>query len=126
KTCTITNTRRPTLTVNKVCAPTTDGGHFNLQIDSATAGTGLNAVCGTGTTGAVQVGLGAHTVGETAGTGTLLTDYFTPAISGDRAAHCIPTRRSSDLKTCTITNTRRPTLTVNKVCAPTTDGGHFN
>src|SRR5207247_1270540 len=74
KTCTITNTRRPTLTVNKVCAPTTDGGHFNLQIDSATAGTGLSAVCGTGTTGAVQVGLGAHTVGETAGTGTLLTD----------------------------------------------------
>ena len=58
------------------CVPSTDTGHFNLQIDSATAGTGANAACG-GTTGAVQVSIGAHSVGETAGTGTSLTSYGT-------------------------------------------------
>ncbi len=124
KTCTITNTRKPGLTVNKVCVPSTDTGHFNLQIDAATAGTGANAACG-GTTGAVEVTIGSHTAGETAGTGTVLSNYIT-VISGDCAANGTVTLAAGDSKTCTITNTRKPHLTVNKVCVPTTDPGHFN
>src|SRR5207237_3387430 len=77
KVCTITNTRKPTLTVTKVCVPSTDGGKFNLQIDGSTAGTGANAACG-GSTGAVPSSLGAHAVGETAGTGTAPGDYPGP------------------------------------------------
>src|SRR5205823_424515 len=84
KICTITNTRKPTLTVNKVCAPSTYTGQFRLQIDGSTAGTGANAACG-GTTGAVTSSAGAHTVGETAGTGTDLGNYTT-AITGDCSA----------------------------------------
>src|SRR5262249_43574473 len=55
--CTFTNSKQATLTVNKICVPAGDTGKFNLQIDGATAGTGGNASCG-GTTGAVAVSLG--------------------------------------------------------------------
>jgi hypothetical protein len=122
--CTITNTRKPTLTVNKICVPTTDTGKFNLQIDAATAGTGANASCG-GTTGAVVSSIGAHTVGETAGTATSLADY-TSVIGGDCASNGSITLSAGQNAVCTITNTKKATLTVNKVCVPTNDGGKFN
>ena len=105
-TCTITNTAiAPTLTVNKVLVPAEDSGKFNLQIDGNTAGTGANVGNG-GTTGAVPVTVGAHTVGEVAGTNTTLGNY-TGVISGD----CNPATGAVSLalgenKTCTITNTR--------------------
>ena len=69
KVCTITNIRKPTLTVNKVLVPALDPGLFNLQIDGSTAGTGANVGNG-GTTGAVASALGGHIVGEAAGSGT--------------------------------------------------------
>jgi hypothetical protein len=124
KVCTITNTRKPKLTVNKVCSPTSDAGAFNLQIDASTAGTGANAACG-GTTGAVVSTIGSHTVGETAGTATSLTDYIS-VIGGDCASNGSVTLAAGDNKVCTITNTRKATLTVNKVCSPTNDAGAFN
>jgi uncharacterized repeat protein (TIGR01451 family) len=122
--CTITNTRKPTLTVNKVCAPANDAGKFNLQIDGSTAGTGANAACG-GTTGAVLSSVGAHSVGETAGTGTSLADYIS-VTGGDCAANGSITLSAGQNAVCTITNTRKPTLTVNKVCVPANDNGKFN
>ncbi|HET7686743.1 MAG TPA: hypothetical protein VFM19_10080 [Candidatus Limnocylindria bacterium] len=123
-TCTITNRQEPTLTVVKHLNPTTDTGKFNLQIDGSTAGTGSN-VGHNGTTGAVQVSVGAHTVSEAAGTGTDLADY-TSAITGDCASDGTITLAAGDNKTCTITNTRRPTLTIIKLLNPTTDSGVFN
>src|SRR6185369_15741006 len=76
-TCTYNNSL-PKLTVTKKLVSTPgDTSTFNLTIDGATAGTGANVGDG-GTTGAVFVTTGDHTVGETAGTGgTLLTDYTT-------------------------------------------------
>ncbi len=124
KVCTITNTRKPKLTVNKVLVPSTDAGLFNLQIDGATAGTGANVGNG-GTTGAIDSSIGAHTAGETQGTGTLLADYTT-VIGGDCAANGSVTLAAGDNKVCTITNTRKPKLTVNKVLVPSTDAGLFN
>ena len=114
-----------TLTVNKVCDPTNDLGKFNLRIDGSTAGTGANAACGTGTTGAVVVTAASHTVSETAGTSTDLNNY-TSVISGDCAANGTVTLAAGDNKVCTITNTHKTTLTVNKVCDPTNDPGKFN
>ena len=124
KTCTITNTRKPTLTVNKVCVPTTDNGLFDLRIDGSVAGSGDDAACG-GTTGAVEVSIGAHTVSELAGTGTNLSNYNS-AIGGDCASDGSVSLAAGENKTCTITNTRKPTLRVNKVCVPTTDNGLFD
>jgi uncharacterized repeat protein (TIGR01451 family) len=114
KTCTITNTRKPTLTVNKVCVPANDDGKFNLQIDGATAGTGANAACG-GSTGAVGSTIGSHTVGETAGSGTnLSTDYFTADIGGDCAANGSITLAAGQNGVCTITNYRKGSIAITK------------
>jgi Prealbumin-like fold domain len=114
KTCTITNTAvPPKLTVNKTVVPSSDAGTFNLQIDGATAGTGANVGDG-GTTGAVTVlTLGSHTVGETAGTNTTLSNYDT-VIGGDCSAAGAVSLALGDVKTCTITNTGKGNLTIIK------------
>ena len=122
--CTFTNSRLPTLKVTKVLGPSNDPGKFNLLIDSAIAGTGANVGDG-GTTGAQPVTVGSHTVGETAGTGTSLTDYVT-VIGGDCAADGTITLAYGDNKTCTITNTHKPKLTVTKLLVPSNDPGKFN
>ena len=132
KVCTITNTRRPPvvpppkLTVIKILLPANDPGLFNLQIDGSTAGTGGDVGNG-GTTGAVQVVAGAHTVGETAGTATSLADYTT-VIAGDCLPNGSVTVADGDNKVCTITNTRKliTTLTVIKTLVPSSDPGKFN
>jgi hypothetical protein len=117
KTCTITNTKKATLTVNKVCVPSNDDGKFDLQIDGSIAGTGDDASCG-GTTGAVVVSVGSHTASEAAGTGTNLADY-TSVIGGDCAANGTVSLAAGESKTCTITNTRRKFTIVAFVCETT-------
>lgn len=108
KTCTVTNDDiAPTLTVNKVVDPASDTGTFNLQIDGSTAGTGA-AVGDGGTTGAVPVNAGSHTVGETAAGGTSLSDYVT-TIGGQCNADGTVSLALAENKTCTITNTRKVT-----------------
>jgi hypothetical protein len=99
--------------VNKVCVPTSDPGAFNLQIDAATAGTGANAACG-GTTGVVVSSVGSHTVGETAGTNTDLANYVS-AIGGDCATNGSITLSAGQNAICTITNSRKAVLIVDKV-----------
>jgi hypothetical protein len=132
-TCTVTNTRQTgTLTVNKVVSPGSDSGLFNLQIDGSTAGTGANVGNG-GSTGAIPVVTGAHTVGETAGTGTMLADYSSniscsdgTVLMGSGGPLQVNVPNSINV-VCTITNTRRTgTLTVNKVVSPGSDLGLFN
>ena len=121
-TCTITNTKKPKLTVNKICLPPADPGLFNLRIDGTTYA--ANAACG-GATPQVTLSAGLHTVSETAGTGTSLADYDT-AISGDCAPGGTITLAAGEVKSCTITNTKKPKLTVTKVCDPIADPGLFN
>jgi predicted extracellular nuclease len=107
KTCTVTNDDiAPTLTVNKVVDPATDTGTFNLQIDGSTAGTGA-AVGDGGSTGAVPVNAGSHTVGETAAGSTNLSDYVT-TIAGQCNADGTVSLAPGENKTCMITNTRKP------------------
>ena len=118
KTCTITNNDIAlTLTVNKVLVPSNDSGLFNLQIDGVTAGMGANVGNG-GTTGAVPVNAGVHTVGETAGAGTNLADYVT-VIDGDCATSGTIALALAENKTCTVTNTLRSAqFVVNKNFIP--------
>jgi len=109
KVCTVTNRRKPTLTVTKVCEPVSDDGLFNLLID----GTGsTDTACG-GSHGPVEIAAGDHTVSETAGAGAALSDYIS-VIGGDCAVNGIVSLAPGDNKTCTITNTRRPTLSLVK------------
>ena len=106
-----------TLEVIKVLSPETDLGKFNLQIDNVTFAPDAGHL---DTTGPQIVSAGQHFAGETAGTGTNLADY-TSEISGD----CSPidgsvTLLPGDIKTCTITNTRKP-----GVCWMTGGGGKY-
>ena len=115
RTCTVTNDDiAPTLTVNKIVVTNQppDPGRFNLTVDGSTAGTGGNVGNG-GTTGAVPVNAGAHTVGETAVAGTALSDYVT-VISGACAANGAVMLALAQNKVCTITNTRKATARVVK------------
>jgi hypothetical protein len=119
QTCTITNRDIPAqLIVNKVCDPTGDTGKFNLQIDSITRK--ADAACG-GTTGVVNVNAGTHSVGETAGTGTTLSDYIT-AIGGACTSGGSITLGLAQSATCTITNTRKATVQVVKTVRNATTG----
>jgi uncharacterized protein len=116
KTCTVTNDDiTPTLTVNKVVDPAADTGTFNLQIDGSTAGTGA-AVGDGGTTGAVPVNAGSHTVGETAAGSTILSDYDV-AISGDCAPDGSISLSLAQNASCTITNTRKAAPPVSQITA---------
>lgn len=110
---------KPTLKVNKVLIPSGDAGKFNLQIDGATAGTGANVGDG-GTTGVVVTTVGSHTVSETAGTATSLADYGA-VISGDCDSSGNVALAAGQNKVCTITNTRRGHIIVDKVTEPSGD-----
>lgn len=125
RTCTITNDDiAPTLTVNKVLNPANDAGRFNLEIDGITAGTGANVGDG-GSTGAVQVIAGNHIVGESAVTGTDLAEYVI-VISGDCSVGGSVSLQLGDNKTCTITNTKRGHIIINKLSDPSGDSQSFS
>ena len=114
KTCTVTNDDIPArLTVNKVCAPTTDDGLFDLKIDTVVRAD--DAACG-GTTGEVLINAGTHYVTEAAGTGTNLADYVT-SIGGACTPAGAVTLGLGQSATCTITNTRKGKATVVKTVA---------
>ena len=113
-TCVITNTRRRgTLTVVKDLWPTTDAGRFDLTIDGLVRAIGVGY---TGTTGAVTLPTGTHTVGELAA-GLIGLDGYTSSIAcrsgtADRGTVAGPGPRSvtigaGDDVVCTIINTRR-------------------
>lgn len=110
--CTITNTKlSASITVNKTLVPSNDPGLFNLQIDGSTAGTGGNVGNG-GTTGAITVlTTGTHTVSETAGNGTNLSDYTTTYscnnnLSGSGTSVGPFSVTANQNVICTFTNTR--------------------
>ncbi|MSX11559.1 MAG: hypothetical protein F2811_03380 [Actinobacteria bacterium] len=131
--CTITNIKDATLTVKKSLSPSNDPGLFNLQINGITKKT--DATDG-GTTGQLEVTEFNNNVGETAGTGTTLSDYTssilckdgdTTVASGNGTSLAdVPVAESKDI-ICTITNTRKTgKLTVKKSLSPSNDPGLFN
>ena len=102
KTCTILDLGAPRLTVNKVLAPTSDPGLFNLLIDGAVQASNVGSG---GSTGARVLSTGSHTVAESPAPGTNLANY-TSVIGGDCSANGTVSLAAGDNKTCTITNTR--------------------
>jgi hypothetical protein len=112
--CYVTNTRDTgTIKVTKNLVPATDGGKFNLLIDgqakAANVGNG-------GTTGVQTVLPGTHTVGESAGTGTDLSNYDSSTSCVDKAHTAKPADTDGSLAVakgdqweCVITNTRKTT-----------------
>jgi hypothetical protein len=137
--CTITNTRNPgKLELKKALSPTTDPGLFNLFIKSgATTVASASGVGNNGTTGAGGTSLapGTYNLSETAGTGTVITNYTASApVCVNRVGGGAVTVTSGNVSllsnadvVCTITNTRNPgKLELKKALSPTTDPGLFN
>ncbi len=134
--CTITNDRKTgTLTVNKVLLPAADSG-FDLKIDGAVAGTGGNVGDG-GTTGAITVPTGDHTVSEaTVGEGDSLSNYVTSLSCANRVPAeqlaprvAVPVSESgvvtigpNDDVVCTFTNKKKAKITIKKVTNPVGTG----
>ena len=109
--CTITNTRKTgTIKVTKALSPATDAGRFNLLIDGAAKATDVGDG---GTTGAVAVTLGTHTVAEAAGTATDLAKYTSTLVCKDTAhGNAVDNDGSlqvakGDAWECLFTNTRK-------------------
>jgi hypothetical protein len=116
-----------TLAVTKITVPSTDTGKFNLLINGPAKATNIG---NGGTTGVQSATVGSNTFGETAGTGSVLTDY-TAVISGQGCTDNgngtgSITLSSGNNAVCLITNTRKPKLTITKVTVPSTDTGKFN
>ena len=109
KTCTITNKRKPKLTVVKVIEGG-NGASFDLAVNDTTV---LDDVGGSGgqVTNTYEVGT-SYAVSETLGNG----DAVDPAVwESSFSADCEGTLAAGDSKTCTVTNKRKPKLTVVKV-----------
>ena len=130
--CTITNTRKPRVTVTKELVPSGDGGLFDLQVNGTTK---ADDVGDGGTTGSVNVAVGSNpTVGELAGAGTTLNDYESSiectgdssASSSDSGPLSVGVLAAGDVVDCTITNTRKARVTVTKDLVPSGDGGLFD
>jgi hypothetical protein len=132
-TCTFTNTRQTgTIEVKKVLSPSGDPGRFNLRIDGTTK---AQNVGDGGTTGAITVGTGSHTVSETAYGSTSLSDYTityvctrngTQFASGSGESVPSFTVDDGDTVVCTFTNERKGTIEVKKALDPSSDPGRFN
>ena len=81
--CYVTNTRDTgTIKVTKKLVPATDSGKFNLLIDGQAKATDVGDG---GTTGTQTVLPGTHTVGESAGTATDLSNYDSSTSCVDKA-----------------------------------------
>jgi len=109
--CWVTNTRDTgTVTITKHVVPaqgTTDTGKFDLTLDGTVK---AQDVGDGGSTGALTVPTGDHTVGELAGTGTSLDDYDS-SISCDDGNGTVSGASISVTKgstwSCVITNARK-------------------
>lgn len=91
------------LTVKKVLVPVGDIGKFVLRIDNINRAFGVG---NNGTTGAISLTAGTHTVSELAYPGTSLSNYTT-TFGGDCTASGNVMLAPGTNKTCTITNTRK-------------------
>ncbi len=119
--CTYVNKRQPQVRVVKVLDPANDPGKFDLQINGQTH---ADDVGNSGDTGFEQVTAGQPvTVGELAGAGTSLADYVSSVSCDSGKGGAAGTSHSfsvdfGDQVTCTITNTRKGTIVVEKQTLP--------
>ncbi|MDT4943098.1 MAG: hypothetical protein QOJ34_3187, partial [Pseudonocardiales bacterium] len=119
------NKRRPTVSVVKALTPTSDAGRFDLKVGSTVVKSGA----GDGDQGSITIARGADvTVSEVSASGPGLSAYDSSIDCGSGSvagASRTLTNVTSDV-TCTVTNKRRPTVTVVKSLVPAGDAGRFD
>ncbi|HZB34479.1 MAG TPA: hypothetical protein VE440_00265, partial [Gaiellaceae bacterium] len=112
KTCIITNSKLPKLEVVKQIEGG-DGSSFDISVDT----TKVLDDAGDGASDERTYAPGSYTVSETFGDGGAIGSDWTVVYSGDCDQSGSVTLAYGDAKTCTITNKRKPKLTVVKVIA---------
>ena len=110
KSCTITNSKLPKLRVVKEI----EGGDASV-FDLSVGATQVLDDAGDGAADERNYGPGAYDVSETFGDGAAIGSDWTVVFSGDCDADGHVTLAYGDAKTCTVTNKRKPKLTVVKV-----------
>jgi hypothetical protein len=129
--CTITNKRKPELTVVKQLDPASDPGRAEFSVN----GVGFdNAHAGFGNaqgTGAIFAKLAGNVVSETAHGGADLDDYdatWSCSNGSSGAGASIPAFAMAygEKVTCTFTNHRKPQIELRKVFDPATDAGRVD
>ena len=122
KSCTITNSLRPKLTVTKVVVGDT-AASFDLSV-------GATKVIDDGKNGATNTrsySPSTYAVTETLGDGAAVdTNVWDVVYSGDCDQNGSVQLVYGDAKSCTITNSKRPQIKVAKEVVPANDGGTFN
>jgi uncharacterized repeat protein (TIGR01451 family) len=137
QTCTITNDDiGPTITIQKRLLPSDDAGKFNFTIDPNTqsaivADNGTDGYGNLGSTGAITVSAGTHTVTES-GNGTTNAAAYASTWScsneqsGSGTSIALSSLALGQNVTCTFTNTRLATLIVKKVVDNSNGGGSLS
>jgi hypothetical protein len=129
-TCTFTNTQAAAVTLHKtIVSSNPDSGTFDLKADA----TVVKAAAADGDSGSATIDPGTHTITETAASGSL-SDYVSaisctknglPYTSG-AGTSLQATVAVGDSLDCTLTNSRKPTITLVKSLVPNADPGRFN
>jgi hypothetical protein len=124
--CTFTNKRKTgTIVVKKQLAPATDAGRFDLQVDGKNVATQV----GDGGYGSATVPTGTHKVGEA---GANLESYLSYTTCTKPNGYVVAKGSglldvdvaSGDTITCTIENTRKAKIVVEKHTAPADTGAY--
>ncbi len=119
-TCTIKNTKKGTITVDKVTLPAGDKQNFGFT----TTGTGYTGFSLTDeeTPNAQMLPPGNYSVAETAQEGWALTSAICTSSITDKAQSASAINlEAGESVTCTFTNTKQGTITVDKVTVPAGD-----
>jgi uncharacterized repeat protein (TIGR01451 family) len=125
--CTYTNARPPQVRVLKDLVPANDTGKFDLRINGTVH---ADDVSDGGDTGFKTVAPGQITVDELAGTATALGNYVSSVAcdsgkgSSSGTSHAFSVA-NGDQVTCTITNTRKGKIVVEKQTLPNGDAQSF-
>ncbi len=115
KTCTITNSRNTgLLKVKKVIlSNANEDSRFDLAVDGLPV-PGLNDVAYPGGEATVELPTGSHTVSETFGNGATVSSDWVVQWSDNCPNGVATVVKGSDPTVCTVTNKRKPKLTVTK------------
>jgi hypothetical protein len=131
-TCTVTNTRLGTLTIEKELPIMGDPGLFDLLLDGSAL---VTDVGNGGTTGPQSLEPGTYTIAEVAGTDTTLDAYRTTVTCEDEKGVFIDAESATKIDVdvadgqdvvCVFENTLRGTLTAKKALVPAGDPGLFD
>ena len=127
--CTFTSSRKATVTVTQASVPADDAGRFDLKVNGRT----VAALASDGGSGSTVVRSGPVTISASPSAPTVRSNYtqaITCSLNGapgpsSTTGKLTTTLTDADALACTVTATRKATVTVTEDLVPSTDPGRF-